>query len=182
MRKRIKRGVAILLAISLITSALLLSGCVGYNKLMRKHLSDADNYYEFILELEGIETIKEEYDSGERYLPVESAADIDLDGLVCLFVTCKVLYSSYHDEDWSESPPSIVFEISRANTEYLLDTDFFNVVKAGDVLNARSSWWIYMDTDFNYLAEISLNDLTYLPFERGLQNIIDYMNANKSLL
>jgi len=154
---------------------------------MRDHLSDADNYYEFILEVEKIETTNDADNFEERYLPVESAADIDLDKMLCVFVTCKVLYSNENgnisdDEKWYEKHPSITFAILKVNVEYLLNTDFFNVVKVGDTLNVRSSLWIYMDGDFNYFAEISLNDVTYLPFDKGLQNIIDHMNANKSLL
>ena len=55
-------------------------------------------------------------------------------------------------------------------------------IKPGDVIEVVTSNWIYMDGDFFYIIGLSKDNKEYLNKEEGLQNLIAYMDENKSLL
>lgn len=181
MKQLSKRGIAICVVATMILLTVLLCGC-GFNKIMRDHLSNPDNYYEFEIEVTRIYSYDGNKRQDERYTDISSARDVDLDAPVfyisgkVLSGNCKSVTDDYYAKQYENK-----FEISQANVSRLLSTDFYDVVKVGDVLNIRATWWIYGDRDWRYVAEISLNGTTYLQFDEGLQNIVDYMNANKSL-
>lgn len=184
MKQLVKRNIAIYVVVTLILLTVLLSGCTGYNKIMRDHFSNPDNYYELEIEVTRIYT----YDGSKRYdecfTDIASSNDVDLDTADIFYINGKVLSGNYepYDKDYYSRQHELDFEISQANVLHLLSTDFYDVVKVGDVLNVRSTIWTYWDREWYYVTEISLNGVKYLTFNEGLQNLIDYMNANKSLI
>lgn len=173
-KNKIKSFTIILITFILTLAVFLLSSC-GYNKIMRKRLSNAENYYSCVLEIEEMNAYYP--DRSEWFQKVECAADIDISDLRRIFLHCKVLAMDV--AEFSEQ--SLRLEILKPNVEALLRTDFFNVVGIGDKISAKTSLWIYMDGEFNYIAKVQVSGKVYLQFEDGLQNIIDYMNANKGL-
>ena len=175
IKNKIKSFTVILVTIILILAVFLLSSC-GYNKIMRKRLSNAENYYSWVLEIEEIYAYYP--DRSERFTEVGCADDIDVSDLRSIFMECKVLAIDVLEL----FEQNLRFEILKSNVEILLETGFFDVVGIGDQISAKASRWIYMDGDFNYIAKVQISEKIYLQFEDGLQNIIDYMNANKSLL
>lgn len=180
MRQSVKRYISVCVIAVLLTVSL--SGCYGYNKLMREHLSNPDNYYEFTVEVTRIYTYDgDNYDN--RSTDISCSADVDANSDL-FYIEDKVLSGNYQfvDGDYYEKQIEIQFELSRANVLYLLSTDFYDVAKVGTQLNIRSTMWIYGDREWQYVAEIKLDDAVYLGFNDGLQNITEYMNANKSLL
>lgn len=52
----------------------------------------------------------------------------------------------------------------------------------GTILTIKTSTLIYMDATFYYIAALEAEGITYLSFNDGLTNIVNYMNKNKSLL
>lgn len=63
-----------------------------------------------------------------------------------------------------------------------LKEEFINKeISSGMYFEIKCSNWIYMDTNFYYIAELKILDKIYLSFEEGLDNIIKYMNNNKSI-
>lgn len=181
MKRFITRVGSICVALMLVMFSALFCGC-GFNKIMREHLSDPDNYYEFTIEVTRIYTYNGSK-AENRYTDVTSPADINLDAADWYYIDGKVLDGNEPDlgDDYYSKRYELNFEISQANVLHLLSTDFYNVIEVGDKLQVRSTWWVYGDRDWRYIAEIKLNNTVYLGFDEGLQNIIDYMNANKSL-
>ncbi len=63
-----------------------------------------------------------------------------------------------------------------------LKEEFINKeISSGMYFEIKCPNWIYMDTNFYYIAELKILDKIYLSFEEGLDNIIKYMNNNKSI-
>lgn len=183
MKRFVTRVGSICVALMIVMLSALFCGC-GFNKIMREHLSDPDNYYEFTIEVARVYTYDGNADSYEnRYTDVTSPADINLDAADLFYIDGKVISGNYEfvDGEYYEEQNETQFEFSRANVLHLLSTEFYDIVKIGDILTIRSTMWIYGDREWQYVAEIKLNDTVYLGFDEGLQNIIDYMNANKSI-
>ena len=84
--------------------------------------------------------------------------------------------------DQAESNQSdIRLEIIGENYSVLKDVFINEDIKTGTNINLKCSTLIYMDTKFYYIAEINTTEQTYLTFEIGLKNIIDYIKNHKSI-
>ena len=148
-----------------------LSSCSGYNKIMRNHLSDSNSYCEYTVEVQEIAI--SQYDSNRL-------------GVFVKFFS-KEEYAKFNGvsaENITLAPEDylIILEIRGDNVKEVCDNGLMEEIQPGDVIEVVASNWIYMDGDFFYIIGLSKDNKEYLNKEEGLQNLIDYMNENKSLL
>jgi hypothetical protein len=148
----------LVLTILIIVSFFGLTACDGYNKIMREHLSNENNYI----------TVNAKYSGYE-----------DLDDSMVVLIEIDETFNGF---DISESDTAeIRLQIIGENYSLLKDIFINEEIVTGTSIIVKCSTWIYMDTNFYYIAELKANEQTYLTFEDGLKNIIDYMDNNKSL-
>ena len=150
MKRLLLLGIIIILLLSM-------TACSGYNRIMREHLSDGDNYHDIEAT---ICSYKEVDNRIYLYVSIEDKSAFDLSeanseqiGLVLVGDNCNVLSKVFAKEEICE----------------------------GDRITVKCSTLIYMDSTFYYVAEIKNQDKTFLSFDDGLKNIIKYVNDNKSL-
>ena len=149
-----KRLLLFLLAIVFVLS---MTACSGYNGIMREHLSNKDNYYD-------VDAVFCSYEK--------------VDDRIYLYVTA---------EDKSAFDPSgsnneeIRLELVGDNCDILEEYLANNEIREGDKITVKCSTWIYMDSDFYYIAEIKGQEKTFLSFDDGMKSIVKYMGNNKSL-
>lgn len=143
----------------LFATVLLLSmtACNGYNGIMREHLSDEDNYQ-------------------------------DIEATFCSYKEADdqiYLYVSVDDKsafDSSEmNSKEIRLELVGDNCNVLSEVLAKEEIREGDRITVKCSTWIYMDSNFYYVAELKTQSQTFLSFDDGLKNIIKYINDNKTL-
>ena len=143
----------------LFATVLLLSmtACSGSNGIMREHLSNEANYHD-------IEATFCSYkEAGDRiylYVSVENKSAFD---------------SSEAGSE--ELRLELVGDNCEALSEYLAKEE----IRVGDSISVKCATWIYMDSTFYYVAEIVIQNQTFLSFDDGLKNIIKYVNNNKAL-
>ena len=149
-----KKFLLLLLTIILLLN---MTACSGYNGIMREHLSNKDNYY-------------------------------DVDAIFCSYkkVDDRIyLYVTVEDKsafDPSESNnEEIRLELVGDNCDILDECLANNEIREGDKITVKCSTWIYMDSNFYYIAEIKGQEKTFLSFDNGLDNIVKYIGDNKSL-
>ena len=148
-----------------------LSSCSGYNKIMRNHLSDPSSFCEYIVEVQEIAI--SQYDSNRL-------------GVFVKFFS-KEEYAKFNGvsaENITLAPEDylIILEIRGDNFKEVCDNGLMEEIQPGDIIEVVASNWIYMDGDFFYIIGLSKDNKEYLNKDEGLQNLIDYMNENKSLL
>ena len=163
-----KKILTILLAFIL---TITLSSCSGYNKKMRNHLSDSASYYEYTVEVQEIAI--SQYDSNKL-------------GVFVKFYT-KEEVAKFHGvsaENLTLNPEDylITLEIIGDNINEACDNGLMEEIQSGDVIEVVTSNWIYMDGDFFYIIGLSKDNKVYLNKDEGLQNLISYMDENKSFL
>jgi hypothetical protein len=159
------------------------SSCSGYNKIMRNHLSNPENYQTYQATLVDIFY----YDSASN----QSLRDFENDRFLNFDVIISVRFDNYDDvSDFLGGRPNtdILLEeydvrlcIPSSNSKILYENGFYNNVSLGDKIKVTSSAWIYMDGNFFYVSQIEHEGTVYLDSEDGLKNIIDMMNKNKSI-
>ena len=148
-----------------------LSSCSGYNKKMRNHLSDSASYCEYTVEVQEIAI--SQYDSNKL-------------GVFVKFYT-KEEVAKFHGvsaENLTLNPEDylITLEIIGDNINKACDNGLMEEIQSGDVIEVVTSNWIYMDGDFFYIIGLSKDNKVYLNKDEGLQNLISYMDENKSFL
>ncbi len=149
-----KRFLSLVLTIILLLS---MTACSGYNDIMREHLGNKDNYY----------TIEATFCSYK-----------EADDCIYLYITAEDKSAFDSSESSSEE---IRLELVGDNCDVLNEFFANGEISEDDKITVKCSTWIYMDSTFYYVAEIKIQDKPLLSFEDGLENIIKYMNDNKSL-
>lgn len=146
------------LRLLLLVFAFLLSStsCSGYNSIMREHLGNEENYY----------AINATFDSYA-----------EIDDSIYLYVSTEERSAFDISETSNEK---LRLELVGHNCD-TLRTFLAEEIHKGDTLAIKCSTWIYMDSQFYYVAEIRMQDKTILSFEDGLQNIIAYICNQRSL-
>ena len=160
----------IVISILIFLLTITLSSCSGYNKIMRNHLSDASSYCEYIVEVQEIAI--SQYDSKR------------LDVFVDFFnkeEVAKFNGVSAENLTLSQEDYLITLEIIGDNIKEVCNNGLMNEIQPGDIIEVVASNWIYMDGDFFYIIGLSKDNKEYLNKDEGLQNLITYMNENKSL-
>ena len=148
-----------------------LSSCSGYNKIMRNHLSDPSSFCEYIVEVQEIAI--SQYDSNRLGVFVKFFSKEE----VAKFHGVSAENLTLNPEDYL-----IALEIIGDNIKEVCDNGLMEDIQPGDVIEVVASNWIYMDGDFFYIIGLSKDNKEYLNKDEGLQNLIAYMNENKSLL
>ena len=148
-----KRLLLFLLAIVFVLS---MTACSGYNGIMREHLSNKDNYYD-------VDAIFCSYKK--------------VDDRIYLYVTVEK--SAF--DPFKLNNEEIRLELVGDNCDILEEYLANNEILEGDKITVKCSTWTYMDSDFYYIAEIKGQEKTFLSFDDGLDNIVKYIENNKSL-
>ncbi len=151
--------------------SILLSSCSGYNKIMRNHLSDSNSYCVYIVEVQEI-TISQ-YDSNRLGVFVKFFSKEE----VAKFHGVSAENITLAPEDYL-----IILEIRGDNVKEVCDNGLMEEIQPGDVIEVVASNWIYMDGDFFYIIGLSKDNKEYLNKDEGLQNLIVFLDKNKSLL
>ena len=148
-----------------------LSSCSGYNKIMRNHLSDPSSYCEYIVEVQEIAI--SQYDSKRLDVFVNFFNKEE----VAKFNGVSAENLKLNQEDYL-----ITLEIIGDNIKEVCDNGLMEEIQPGDIIEVVASNWIYMDGDFFYIIGLSKDNKEYLNKDEGLQNLIVFMDKNKSLL
>jgi len=138
----------------------------GYNSLMRNELGNPDNYASVDASYQSAY-----YWASEGKVEIDSENFDDAEDLI--YIDC-LFKSSY---DGSENIYFI--QVIDSNTEILAQNGFFDEVSEGMTLSVRADFFMYMDNEFYFVASIECNGKTYLDFDQGMKNIVEYMNARK---
>ena len=138
---------------------------------MRNHLSDPNSYCEYIVEVQEIAV--SQYDSNKlgvfvKFFSKEEYAKFN--GVSAESIT-------FNQEDYL-----ITLEIIGDNIKEVYDNGLMEEIQPKDIIEIVASNWIYMDGDFFYIIGLSKDKKEYVNKDEGLQNLIDYMNKNKSLI
>ena len=159
-----KKLIALLVVVILIV---LLSACNGFNSMMYNHLSNEDNYHAYQIVIadmnrqeDGELVIKAKFDNYRDvrpFLGVNPNRDVPLD---------KYIFE---------------LKVTAENHLILKDNGYFENVSVGDRIEVCTSSWIYMDSNFFYIASLSHNGKEYLGFDDGMQNIKRMMENQRSL-
>ena len=127
----------------------------GYNRIMREHLGNEDNYYD-------VDAVFCSYKK--------------VDDRIYLYVSIEDKSAFDSSESNSEE-----LELVGDNCDILDECLANNEIREGDKITVKCSTWIYMDSTFYYIAEIKGQEKTFLSFDDGMKNIVRYMGDNKSL-
>ena len=150
MKRLLLLGLIIILLLSM-------TACSGYNRIMREHLSDGDNYHDIEATICSYEEVNNRI---YLYVSIEDKSAFDS--------------SEVNSEE-------IRLELVGDNCKALSEVLAKEEIREGDRITVKCSTLIYMDSTFYYVAEIKNQDKTFLSFDDGLKNIIKYVNDNKSL-
>lgn len=141
----------------IVTVLFVMTACNGYNKIMREHLGDADNYSVVDATFCSYEEVK---DRIYLYVSIEDKSDFDGSEI---------------------NSKEIRLELVGDNVDALREALTKEEIHEGDKITVKCSTLIYMDSNFYYIAEFKFQDKTLLSFDDGLKNIRKYMDDNKSL-
>ena len=161
----------------------LLTSCSGYNTQMRNHLSDEANYHSFC----GIICDIYYFDAENKKVSLlESDVIPDCDVVVELTFderdTIKKFLGSEPNSEWSLTEYRFAFDITKENNQILVENGFYDIVSINTPIEITASNFIYMDSNFFFIAAVTYNETTFLTFEDGIQNIREFINEHKSLL
>jgi len=159
------------LMVFLIVFTVPLTSC-GYNGIMYKYLTNADNYYSLGVYVKSIYYYLD--GNSEKF---EDFKNEDILQARDIYISVQI--------DTSDSQPIVGhtydFEIIPSNNELLYENGFYDNIEIGEYCNIRASWWIYMDGNFSYLASVIHMEDEYLNFDEGLNNIVELMDQDRSL-
>ena len=165
-----------LIVLTLLLSLFMLSSCdTTYNDIEYKNLSDEKNYEKYDVKFSYARVLNENNqrtDFKNKTLEL-TVTFLSLDELN-IFKTIKLENVSNLD-----SYP-ITFLIFKDNTNTLLDSNFFDDVKEGDIITVWVNTYRGIDTIYNYLGGITFGEKTYLSLEDGLNGIIKHMDEHRS--
>ena len=161
----------------------LLTSCSRYNSIMRDHLSDKTNYNSYRGEICDIYYFDAENKKTSLLLSDEVP---ECDVLIELTFddrdTVKKFLGAEPNPEWSLDEYKFTFDITKENNQILVTNGFYEAVDVNTQIEITASSFIYMDSNFFFIAAVTYNESEYLRFEDGIQNIREYMNEHKSLL
>lgn len=158
-----------------------LTSC-GFNSIMYRHLSNANNYktYEVVIDYIFV------YDKHPHCLEIynEMAHDESVLSKDVSFGISSLdgfYYYEYTPNNGDDSIWTILLDVSDENSKILLENNFYKDYSIGQVVTIQCSNWTYMDTNYYYVIDVEYAGKQYLDSETGLQNVIAMMNKNRSL-
>ena len=178
---KIQRFIATLLCLFILL--FLLTSCSGYNSIMRDHLSDKTNYNSYRGEICDIYYFDAENKKTSLLLSDEVPE-------CCVVIeltfddrdTIKKFLGAEPNPEWSLDEYKFVFDITKENNQILAENGFYDTVAMNTPIEITASSYIYMDSNFFFIAAVAYNETEYLNFEDGIQNIQEYINEHKSLM
>ena len=171
---------------TLVLALLLLAlvSCSGYNKIMRDHLKNSNNYQTREVFLKDFYYIDPSTNEKKRDFTAQEFSDNDVIFEVSFFNSVEEL-RPFLGGSPNESIPleeyKFQFRVIKSNSKILLTNDFFNHITVGEKISVKVSDFIYMDNNYFYIAQLEYNGKEYLTFDEGLKNIVDMMDKNRSL-
>ena len=160
------------------------TSCSGYNRTMRDHLGNADNYQTFEVILKDLYYIDTSTNEKVRNFSGDDFLDKDIIFEVSFFNNIEELkpfLGSTPSEDIPLEEYKFQFSVTKENSKILFLNDFYNCVSLEEKISVKVSSYIYMDSEFFYIAQVEHDGIEYLSFEEGLKNIVDMMDKDKSL-
>ena len=150
---------------------------------MRKHLSDEMNYHSY----HGIICDAYYFDADNKKISLLSSDAIpDCDVILELTFDdrdiIKKFLGSEPNSEWSFAEYKFAFDITKENNQILVENGFYDTISMDTSIEIAASSYIYMDSNFFFIAAITYNETAYLLFEDGIQNIHEYINEHKSLM
>ncbi len=177
-----KKFFCLFLVFTLLSASLV--SCSGYNKIMRDHLKNKDNYRTCEVYLKDFYYIDPLSDEKKQDFIDQTSLDTSVILEVSFFNSIEEL-EPFLGRSPNENIPleeyTFQFCVTKDNVNILLSNGFFNDITIGEKLSVKVSDYIYMDTKFFYVAQLEYNGKEYLSFENGLENIVNMMNENRSL-
>ncbi len=143
----------------------------GYNTIMYKTLSNPVFYQTrmfFVEKMTAYDSLNVVYDSSDNF--PDDVDTIILEGKYISFVP-SVTYNE-----------PLRVKVVGENVNLLLKSGFFKDYNFVDYIEVSFANFIYMDTEYFYVAGLSYQDKEYIDFEVGLKNIIALMDENRSIL
>lgn len=176
-----KRFVAVILCLAAIL--FLLTSCSGFNSKMRKHLSDAANYKS----CRGVICDVYYLDAENKKVSLLGSEEIpECDVVIELTFDDRETVRRFLGAEPNPEQPleeyRIQFDITKENHQILAENGFYNIASVNTPVEITASDYIYMDSEFFFVAAVTCNEAEYLRFETGIQNIQEYMDELKSLL
>ena len=161
----------------------LLTSCSGYNSLMRNYLSDETNYHSFCGTICDVYYFDAE---NNKVSLLESDVIPECDVVIKLTFDDRDVIRKFlggePNPEWSLDEYKFSFDITKENNQILVTNGFYEAVDMNTQIEITASSFIYMDSDFFFIAAVTYNESEYLRFEDGIQNIREYMKEHKSLL
>ena len=172
----------IIVFFTMIVCLISISSCSGYNKKMYDYLSNSNNYEAYHIEINNFYYFNHDNNHYE-ILNYEKKLDSKYDKIY--FSTSELegfTGGKYLIYDSGFSDYMVLLEIEFNNYQILLENNFFEDYKLQDSLIVKTSNLIYMDSRFYYISSVTYNNKEYLNNETGLNNIIEMMDDNRSIL
>ena len=161
----------------------LLTSCSGYNSIMRDHLSDKINYNSYRGEICDIYYFDAENKKSSLLLSdTVPGYDVVIELTFDDYDTVKKFLGAEPNPEWSLDEYKFAFDITKENNQILVENGFYDSVAMNTPIEITASCYIYMDSNFFFIASVAYNETEYLNFENGIQNIQEYMNEHKSLM
>lgn len=161
------------------------ASCSGYNKPMRDHLGNADNYHTCEVILEDLYYIDSSTNEKKRDITDQDFLNNDIFLEVSFFNSIDDLRPFLGLTPSKDTPLETYkfqFRVTKSNSRILASNDYYANMTVGEKISVKVSDFIYMDSEYFYVVQLEYNGKEYLNFEEGLKNLVDMMNKNKSLL
>lgn len=185
MRRSIRIMMAILyvLCFCFVSSSCWLWG--GFNQIMYEYFKDESNYHEWTMTVSDFVWI-DNYKGRTVYSLYESSTQYEYKALEKMKYDDIYLYLCVSDADkaayWGENCEKVAFELFYTNAQTIIENGALENIRLGDTVTIKATDWTYSDGRFLYIAYLESNSVCYLDFETGLNNIVTYMDENRSLL
>ena len=161
-----------------------LASCSGYNRVMREHLKNADNYQAREMILKDFYYIDPSTQEKKRDFADQAFGDNDIIFEVAFGKSVEelILFSGHtFEEDAELELYQFQLRVIPSNSQILLENGFFDRIAVDEKISFKASDYIYMDSEYFYIAQLEYADTEYLSFDDGLKNIVDMMEENKSI-
>ena len=178
---KMQRFIATLLCLFILP--FLLTSCSGYNSIMRDHLSDKTNYDSYRGEVCDIYYLDADNNKTSLLLSDEvPKCDVVIVLTFDDYDTIKKFLGAEPNPEWALDKYKFAFDITKENNQILAENGFYDTVAMNTPIEITASNYIYMDSNFFFIASVAYNETEYLNFENGIQNIQEYINEHKSLM
>lgn len=165
-----------------ILSLFLLTSCSGFNPVMREHLCNRENYASYTGKIRDIYYLD---GRGDRVSLLSSdeipETDVRIELTFEAYDTVKKFLGGTPNPERPPEDHWFVFEITKENHRILRENGFYDLAASDTPIGIWASSYIYMDSDFFFIAAVTYRNTEYLGFEDGFGNIAAYVDSNRGL-